>query len=80
MLADMTYLSKQINTPVNDIWELPHSHYLAYLKHSVTFSLQETEEGQEILDKFERYMNPRTEADLGTIRQLAGYKPQKESG
>lgn len=39
----------------------------------MTFDLQQTEEGQETLDKFNRYMNPRTDADLGSIRQLAGY-------
>lgn len=76
-MADVTYLSGKISTSVNDVWQLPHSHYLAYLKYAITSDLRKTEEGREILDKFERYMNPRTDADLTSIRQLAGYQQKK---
>lgn len=69
----------------NDVWLLPHSHYLAYMKYNITYDLQESEEGQQILDKFEKYMNPRTDADISAIRQFAGNnyaqkKSQQESG
>lgn len=76
-MADVTYLAGKISTSVNEIWNLPHSHYMAYLKHAVTSDLRESEEGRELLDKFERYMNPQTEADLTSIRQLAGYQQRK---
>lgn len=76
-MADVSFLARETSTSLNEVWNLPHSHYMAYLKHVVTRELQQSEEGKEILDKFNRYMNPRTEADLSTIRQLAGYQ-QKE--
>lgn len=78
MMENVSYLAGKISTSVNEIWKLPHSHYMAYLRHSLISDLKNSdEEGREILDKWERYMNPRTEADLSTIRQLAGYQ-QKE--
>lgn len=79
-MGEVTYLASKINTSVNEIWQLPHSHFMAYMKHSLISDLRQTEEGQEILDKFNRYMNPQTDADLGTIRQLAGYTSQQERG
>lgn len=69
----MTYLAGKGIGNSKEILDLPHSHYMSFLKHAMTFDLQQTEEGQETLDKFNRYMNPRTDADLGSIRQLAGY-------
>lgn len=63
-----------MNISPQDVWDLPHSHYMAHLKWCVTFDLQETEEGRELLDKFNRFMNPRTNADLSYLRQLAGYQ------
>lgn len=72
-MGDVTYLSRKMSISPTQIWQLPHSHYLAHLKWNVTFDLQESEEGREILDKFNRYMNPRTDADLEAIRRFTGY-------
>lgn len=72
VFGDVTYLSRKMNITPEEVWRLPHSHYLAHLKWNVTFDLRETEEGREILDKFNRYMNPRTEADLGAIKAFVG--------
>lgn len=81
IFSDITYLSRKMNISPDEVWQLPHSHYLAYLKFNVTYDLQQTEEGREILDKFERYMNPRTEPDLNAIRNFTGYKKAtNESG
>lgn len=77
MLQDVTYLSRKMNVSPHEVWELPHSHYMAYLKHNITFDLQETEEGQKILDNFNRYINPRSEADLVAIRQFGNYQTKK---
>lgn len=80
IMKDITYLSRKMSISPLDVWKLPHSHYLAYLKYNVTLDLEETEEGREILDKFYRYLNPRKEADLATIRQLTGAYHTKKVG
>ncbi|UOQ47735.1 hypothetical protein MUN88_17025 [Gracilibacillus caseinilyticus] len=66
-----------MNITPNDVWKLPHSHYLAFLKHNVTMDMQETEEGRDILKRFERVNNPRTHADYSAIRAFGGYSTQK---
>lgn len=76
---DVAYLSRNMSASPQEIWSLPHSHYLAYLKHNVTLDLQETEDGRKLLENFKKYMNPRVDADLSTIRGLAGYA-KKEVG
>ncbi|WP_117161433.1 hypothetical protein [Paraliobacillus sp. X-1268] len=77
LLSDVTYLSRKMHISPNDIWELPHSHFLAYVRHNWIFDLQETEEGREYLEKAERYQNPRTKADISAIRSFGGYSGEK---
>jgi hypothetical protein len=65
----------------NEVWKLPHSHFLRYRKALVTEELQQSEQGQDILDKFNRYMNPRTEPDIDAIRAFSGHRQvEKEKG
>lgn len=77
---DITYLSRKMCLSPNEIWQLPHSHYLAYVRHNWIFDLQQTEEGREYLEKVERYINPRRNADLSAIRSFGGYKPAQGVG
>lgn len=77
IMGDISFLSRKMNISPIDIWKLPHSHYLAYMKWNVTYDLQQSSEGQEILNKFNRLMNPRTKPDLQAIRSFGGYSGEK---
>ena len=50
---------------------------MGYMRHALISDLRQTEEGREVLDKWKRYTNPRTEADLSSIRKMSGYQQKK---
>lgn len=63
-----------------DIPKLPHSAYLSYIKQAHVQELEKSEEGREYLNKAYRYMNPRKDADLSSIRNLVGYSSNQKGG
>lgn len=78
ILSLFAWLTKKTLLNHYQLLELPHSIYLAYIKHHHIDDLEKTPEGREYLDKARRYMNPRKHADLSAIRQLGGYQAMKE--
>ncbi|MEH7416062.1 hypothetical protein V7266_12335 [Neobacillus drentensis] len=75
-----TYLVRKANMTYKDILELPHSLYLATLKHNYIFDMEQTEEGREYLDKARKFANPRKHADLSAIRSFGGYNAVEKGG
>jgi hypothetical protein len=59
------------------IVNLPYSIFLSLMKHNQMMDLEETPEGRDYLDKLRRLNT--TEADLGSLRKLAGYKVERGS-
>jgi hypothetical protein len=78
ILSMFAWLTKKTYLNHFQLLELPHSVYLAYIKHHHIDDLEQTPEGREYLDKARRYMNPRKHADLSVIRELGGYQSKKE--
>ncbi|WP_337019945.1 hypothetical protein [Oceanobacillus massiliensis] len=72
-------MSQKMSISPDNVWKLPHSHYLAYMRWNRIFDLQQSEEGREVLKWFDKVQNPRTKADYGSIRKFGGYQA-KEGG
>ncbi len=80
LFSDFALLASYLNFSHKDILQLPHSHFLAYIKQCHVKELQKTEEGREYLKKAHRYQNPRKDADLSSIRALTGYTTSNADG
>lgn len=80
MFKDFSLLAHHYNFSHWDILKLPHSAFLSYKKHAYIHKLEQTEEGREYLNKAYRYMNPRVDADLSSIRRLTGYSSVEKGG
>lgn len=79
-MRNIAFVSKYYQIGFNEIMEMPYAVFLSYLKWARIFILEQTEEGQKELRKMEIQSpnnNKNTEPDLGTIRQMTGYKPKK---
>jgi hypothetical protein len=80
ILSLFAWLTKKTFLNHYQILELPHSIYLAYIKHHHIDDLEQTPEGREYLDKARRYMYPRKQADLSKIREMGGYNTIQKGG
>ncbi|WP_158735154.1 hypothetical protein [Alteribacillus sp. YIM 98480] len=80
LFSDFALLAHYYHFSHEQIMNLPHSHFLAYIKQAHIKELQKSEEGREYLSKAYRYMNPRVDADINAIRSLTGYTSTKKGG
>ncbi|ARK30767.1 hypothetical protein BkAM31D_13500 [Halalkalibacter krulwichiae] len=80
LFSDFALLASYYNFSHEYILQMPHSHFLAYIKQCHVKELKKSEEGREYLDKARRYMNPRKDADLSAIRAITGYTTSKTGG
>ncbi|MDX5474505.1 MAG: hypothetical protein LPK00_03110 [Bacillaceae bacterium] len=80
LFSDIALLSHYYHMSHWDVMKLPHSHFLAYIKQAHVQELKKSEEGREYLQKAYRFLNPRKDADLSTIRALTGYISKEKGG
>jgi len=71
-MENITYLMDKSKRDYFEILKWPYVIFLSLLKHFRLIELKSTPEGRELLAKSKRRFN--TNADLGRIRTLTGYK------
>lgn len=77
IMESITYITRKTGMGFSELMKIPYAVFLSYLKHNRLMDLQETPQGREYLSQIERLKI--IEPDLGSLRQLSGYK-QAEGG
>lgn len=73
-MEGVTFLTRRTGMDYFTIMKLSYPIFLSYLKHEYIAELKSTEEGRKYLAQCERLSVK--EADLSSLRQLAGYKAE----